>query len=1000
MSSVVTTKDASLSSFSSTSNRKKKQNSFISRLLSRIVLPLILVLFVSDVLFYETEETKLRSVAKREETRVGSHKIDNHRQHSYRHQNEYNNEVLVRDGKPEEIAEIHDATKTSDDDAGDEGGGGAEKRSSGSRSSSSSSGTSTSGGGSSFDGVNNNNEDNSMGGSISGKAMMDGERCVASIRDGYSCEKFSLTSAEIVDVFHHATRASRRGGINKCTKAQSEEDGYLDDGGNGQKMVTDGMKIETVAGEKNSPSSSDALREALKKMFDERDTSHHGESIKYQKAVVVIDGTHMSADEASRLADATQTSVVFVAYGNREKFKEQQHVSAVLVKGESETGSPAHRLASVLLTRGYAVLVLSDKSAEFTANPLESEAFSFTTIGADVNALDDMMPAHVGFDIELATDITCRSNGQVIGIGDKSMGWSQYAQSVCLPMARSSFMRFNPTLAAIELCRYFGEHLDIERIGVDDRVTEQVIVPAYDNAFKAGARLKPFRHACRYNLKNSPSRGSRYAPSEDVSRGDELSGDPNAIIPSQSFDKGRSFALGDESSDDIVNKHKQCERSAWSEGSGPHPRKLRYVVPWPKNDDDMTSWPANCEGGSENLCEVVKKVAINREVLVGVSNKNIFHMLQLWIDGLQKTEITNYMIVALDEQTARWCEQHDAPYYLRSLTSITGSTDNHATSGLKFEILKEFIKIGVNVLLSDVDIVWMRDPFKNDLLYRDVDVEGMSDGWDDRTTYGFRWNPSRGRGNKLSSADELTYRMFVKNSGLFFTQATHESLQMMTVLANRMNTERSTWDQTAYNEEHTFLSDKKTPSRNSASSRIMNFACFCNSKYVFKYMRHDEKLYPEEKFHPASIHVNYHPEKPQRMLDIIKQYWKGEKGAIERWNGGEGLSSSVQCKPRPVGEIERTQGIQSSELAKHVADAHTGKWGGVAGIEWKDNGDLVTPWGKGTWGVIPDSDGKQLFMDWGPTHELTGRIEGGSAIMQSKRCPDGDLVPNVVADGL
>ena len=183
MSSVVTTRDASLSSFSSASNRKKKQNSFISRLLSRIVSPLILVLFVSDVLFYETEETKLRSVAKREETRVGSHKID-HGQYYHRHQNEYNNEVFVRDGKPEEIAEIHDATKTSDDDAGDEGGGGAEKRSSGSRSSSSSNGTSMSGGGSSFDGVNNNNEDNSMGGSISGKAMMDGERCVASIRDG------------------------------------------------------------------------------------------------------------------------------------------------------------------------------------------------------------------------------------------------------------------------------------------------------------------------------------------------------------------------------------------------------------------------------------------------------------------------------------------------------------------------------------------------------------------------------------------------------------------------------------------------------------------------------------------------------------------------------------------------------------------------------------------------------------------------------------------------
>ena len=975
---------------------KRKKHQVVSRLLSRVVLPLILLLFVSDIVFYETNETKLQREAKKEEERVGSHKIDVH-QHSR----------LVKDGKPEEIAEIHTSTTTTmngdeenrrsreesnerygpeeeEEEEGKEGavGAAAAESSDGSISRSS----------------DDNNDSNSSSGNNSD--AIEGERCVASIRDGYSCEKFSLASAKIVDVFHHANRANTRanmwGGTSKCSKTQTEEDGYLDDGGNGNKMVTEGMKIETVGGETSS-SSSNALNKALEKMFEE-DSSEVGEGLKYQKAVIVIDGTQMSANEASRLADSTQTSAVFVAYGNREKFKEQQHVSSVLVKGKNDTGSPAHQLASLLLLRGYAVLVLADKSADFTANPLKSDAFSFTTIGSGANRHDDKMPARVAFDIELATDTTCRASGQIIGIGDKSMGWSQYAQSICLPMARSSFMRFNPTLAAIELCRYFGEHLDIERIGVDDRVTEQVIMPAYDNTFKSGARLKPFRHACRYNMKQIPSRGSRYAPSEDMPRGDELSGDPNAIIPSQKFENGRLFALGDEHSDDIINKHKQCERSTWSEGSGPHPRKLRYIVPWPKKHEDGSSWPANCEDGLDKLCEVVKQVAINREVLVGVSNKNIFHMLQLWIEGLQKTEITNYMIVALDEQTARWCEQHNAPYYLRSLTSITGSTDNHATSGLKFEILKEFIKIGVNVLLSDVDIVWMRDPFKNDLLYRDVDVEGMSDGWDDRTTYGFRWK-SLARGQQVS-ADELTYRMFVKNSGLFFTQATHESLQMMTVLADRMNTERSTWDQTAYNEEHAFFSDKRTPSRNSASSRIMNFACFCNSKYVFKYMRYDEKLYPEERFHPASIHVNYHPEKPQRMLDIIKQYWKGEKGAIERWNGGEGLSSAVQCKPRPMDEIERTKGIESSELAKHVANAHTGKWGGVGGIEWKENGDLVTPWGEGTWGVIPGSDGKELFMDWGPTHELTGRIEGGSVIMQSKRCPDGDLVPTVVADGL
>lgn len=38
------------------------------------------------------------------------------------------------------------------------------------------------------------------------------------------------------------------------------------------------------------------------------------------------------------------------------------------------------------------------------------------------------------------------------------------------------------------------------------------------------------------------------------------------------------------------------------------------------------------------------------------------------------------------------------------------------------------------MLLSDVDVVTVQDPFKH--LYRDSDVEGMSDGFDDNSAYG------------------------------------------------------------------------------------------------------------------------------------------------------------------------------------------------------------------------------------------------------------------------
>lgn len=42
--------------------------------------------------------------------------------------------------------------------------------------------------------------------------------------------------------------------------------------------------------------------------------------------------------------------------------------------------------------------------------------------------------------------------------------------------------------------------------------------------------------------------------------------------------------------------------------------------------------------------------------------------------------------------------------------------------------------MGYGVLLSDVDIVTLQNPFN--FLHRDCDVEGMSDGWDNGTAYG------------------------------------------------------------------------------------------------------------------------------------------------------------------------------------------------------------------------------------------------------------------------
>lgn len=63
-----------------------------------------------------------------------------------------------------------------------------------------------------------------------------------------------------------------------------------------------------------------------------------------------------------------------------------------------------------------------------------------------------------------------------------------------------------------------------------------------------------------------------------------------------------------------------------------------------------------------------------------------------------------------------------------------GSGDNHAVSAMKFRVLRNFLKLGYSVFLSDVDICVFDDPFK--YLVRDSDIEGMSDGFDNATAYG------------------------------------------------------------------------------------------------------------------------------------------------------------------------------------------------------------------------------------------------------------------------
>jgi hypothetical protein len=189
------------------------------------------------------------------------------------------------------------------------------------------------------------------------------------------------------------------------------------------------------------------------------------------------------------------------------------------------------------------------------------------------------------------------------------------------------------------------------------------------------------------------------------------------------------------------------------------------------------------------------QIAPSRELLLAVANKNTMWdgMLDTFTQGIKRAKVPNHMVLALDKQTLEWCKSNGVNAWLMNMTiakSQEGTGDNHAVSAMKFGILKNFVELGWSVLLSDVDIAIFQNPFEN--LYRDSDVEGMTDGFDEHTAYGSIEgfdDPSMGWGRYAQY-----YKHFNLNSGLFFLMANNRTLDLLTRLATRLSKEKY-WDQ-------------------------------------------------------------------------------------------------------------------------------------------------------------------------------------------------------------
>lgn len=127
-----------------------------------------------------------------------------------------------------------------------------------------------------------------------------------------------------------------------------------------------------------------------------------------------------------------------------------------------------------------------------------------------------------------------------------------------------------------------------------------------------------------------------------------------------------------------------------------------------------------------------------------------------------------------------------------------------------------------------------------------------------------------------------TIRIFVFNSGLFYIRPTEASLVLLDKVIAKVEMTGG-WDQALFN-ECIFFPNSPINSDPGVTRRVMDRWKYMNSKTLFRYVRHDKQQLETVK--PAMIHVNYHPNKFERMLAIVDYYIKGKKDALMAFPDG------------------------------------------------------------------------------------------------------------------
>ncbi|KAI9033203.1 nucleotide-diphospho-sugar transferase-domain-containing protein [Hyaloraphidium curvatum] len=176
-------------------------------------------------------------------------------------------------------------------------------------------------------------------------------------------------------------------------------------------------------------------------------------------------------------------------------------------------------------------------------------------------------------------------------------------------------------------------------------------------------------------------------------------------------------------------------------------------------------------------------------VMVSFASASYWDMTLNFVKSVQQAGIPNLLIVTMDNASSLFASEVGIPFfpYHAHLNSSDGGTDEFGTDifrdmvNRRCSLIAVALRAGFNILLSDVDVVWKRNPFPF-FSQGDYDLEIQSDS----------------RRAFTERMPQTPFSDFV-NAGLFYARGIPKVTDLFQTLADRLREDPTRDDQTELN---------------------------------------------------------------------------------------------------------------------------------------------------------------------------------------------------------